>query len=778
MGLTFGKVNFKRNANTVNPARSQTSNSTRSHLESWQKLAAVLEADGEGAGLRQQFPDSSCSCSLLQGLALPDVAATPEQLRRGEAIHAALTTLLGQLRVFEHLSRCPILAITGLLNAGKSSLLATYLSPDNRRRVLRGLSNDSGTHRFVLWLPKIWWDDSELLDTLVAFVSRLFGHPPEHLSADPNVAALQYNGRVVPEALMRGLAAPASPNIAGTANGAERTAAIENGRDGDEGPVEALSVPLIAYDSALDELKLGLLDCPDIQTGFLSLAAREGQPIGVHGSRAGGEALAAARRMQLAKAGRLCSAFVVLSKMGSLHDDGLIQIFTTLRDAMPGVPRILAVNKVKARYSPEVVFQQARGLVDRFGIQSVYAAYDYRSSFAAERIPPAPARMRVVGPERLPIFFETSFPYKLSGRDAVRPRYLHDLGDEMDAGALSRESSRSLRLQLRKQASEVLDWYQKNQQLAETRLNDGWQAFAEACYEFMAERDASGRATGLRLQASPAIVAQMADSLHRTAPTWMKLSLSIDRTARQLQNAVVNSAARFRILQSASENVTNFAKRFRRGEGAQVVTPQRFAQAIRTADRFDVLLRTPQSDLETACELTIQRFAAEDQTQLDSVELDAWSRQVWQGMSFKDKLWKGTQPLGVVLAPLLAAILVPIDGGGTAVLVFASAKELLAAAGIAAVMTPMATGGETLSIVHRETPWRQLSDLFALLCDSVGFPRAGTSDLPRVRFAGASRCLLPSNLAAKPPAIRSAIQTWELHPELMAEVQLTLQSLL
>lgn len=762
-------------------------NAGSSESEAWQRLADIVQSGGRTAagevdghfGLKRVYPAPNTSSptsepttvSLLEGLSLDSVGATLEHSGEGKQLHESVSGLLHQLSVFESISRCPILAITGILNAGKSTLLASYLSPENRGRVLRGLGNSAGTHRFVLWLPKIWWDDPELLNTLISYLSSLFGHPPEHLSDDPETAALQYNGRVVASALMHSR----NEEAAGESKADED--AIENAdpdSTSESRATDPLSVPLIAYDEGLDELRLGLIDCPDIQTGFTSFNASEAH---------GGE-LAEQRRQQLAKVGRLCSAFVVLCKMNSLHDDGLLDILGTLRDAMPGVPRLLAVNKVKTRYSPETVFSESRALIDRFGIRSVYAAYDFRSANADTRVPPAPKRMKPsLDGGKLPIFFESTPVSKDSGAAKASSHasreicYLHDLGETLDTGTLSRESSRSLKLQLKAKCSLLLEWLEKNAKLAETRKRDAWQSMADACYDFMAERDPSGNTTGLRLQASPAIVQQMADSLHRTAPTWMRLSLSIDKTARQLHTAIANSAARIKILQSASESVTRFTKRFRRGEGAQVVTPERLSKAIRSCDIHSAFQGVDENHLKAGCELAMQRFSAEDKSKLNDEELDEWSRQVWEGMSWKDKLWKGTQPLAVMTAPLLAAVLVPIDGGGTAVLVFASAKELLAAAGIAAVMTPMATGGETVSIVHRETPWRQLSDLFAILCDSIGLPRPTQSALPETYCQGSQRRLLPSGLESKPPAVGPAIYSWEANQEIVQQFQIALQRL-
>lgn len=729
--------------------------------ESWQRLTELLSSSQPPCGFVRRFPDDSSRLSFLEALKSNAFSATDEHLAAGAELEESLQGLTKQLTVFREISRCPILAITGLLNSGKSSLLATYLSPQNRPRVLRGLGNDSGTHRFVLWLPKVWWDDPELLSTLVSFLTGLFGHPPENLSEDPNEAAMQYNGSILARSL---LTAPEKiEDSLGVAS--------ESGT----GP-NPMSIPLIAYDESLDELKLGLIDCPDIQTGFL------GTPSGF-----AGEELARERRRQLACIGRLCSAFVVVCKLNSLHDEGLLSILSTLRDSMPGVPRLLAVNKVKARYSPETVHDQSRGVVDRFGIGDVYAAYDFRSALAESRVPKLPKGMVHDAEQGQPIFFRTHQAIDANTRARIAHehgaessgelQYLYDLGNRLDVGTLSKESSRSLELQLRAKVTEALSWLKQNDELRETKISDCWQAIADACYEFMAERDTSGRATGLRLQASPAIVAQMADSLQRTAPLWMGVSLKIDRSARQLQQAVANSASRFKILQNASNSVTRFTKRFKRGEGARVVTPDRLAEAIRSADIHDAMIRVSQEKLVADCNVAMLRFADEDKTRLNEEELDKWSRQVWKGMSLKDKIWKGTQPLAVLMAPLLAAVLVPIDGGGTAVLVFASTKELLAAAGIAAVMTPMATGGETLGIVQRETPWRQLSDLFAIACDSVGLPRPSASELPSSRYEGVPRQLLPSNLEIKPPAGEGIVNKWTRSDELIQGIQSTLQQL-
>lgn len=703
----------------------------------WESLAQVVQQPK--LGLRQVFPLPLRQLSLLDALREPTLSATEDGQRAAQQLGQQLSDLLGQLQVSATVSRCPILAIAGLLNAGKSSLLATYLSAENRSRVLRGVGNHSGTHRFVLWLPKLWWDTPHLYTTLIALITNLFGHAPELLAEDPRVAAEQYNGRVIEAA---------------------------DGRDpGDAAvikPIDALAVPLIAYDQNLNQLQLGLLDCPDIQTGFLSPADRTLPP----------DQLAGVRQAHLARMGKLCSAFVVVSKLSNLHDSGLLQILTTLRDAMPGVPRILAVNKIKARYAPETVAAETRGLVDRFGIESVFGAYDYRSSLAQTRVPPPPAQM-LKTEEPQPIFFKLGTTVDRKHQ----PEYLFDLAQTLAPGRLAEASLHSLQLQLSNQLSRSLDWLETNQQFRQQQISDAWQAIAEACYEFMAERDAQGRATGLRLQASPAIVAQMADSLQRTAPRWMRASLSIDRTARQFHQAISDSAARFKLWKSASDTVAQYARKFRYGEGAQVVTPQRLAESLRQTDRHGSLEHVEIERLISASDLAMQRFSKENQSLLDAAELERWSEQVWRDMSWRDKLWKGTQPLAVLMAPLLAVVLVPFDGGGSAVLVFASVKELLAAAGVAALLGPAATGGEALSIIHRETPWRQLGDLFAICCDAFGLPRpASAAAMPRVKCAGVPRPLPMSQVETKSAMTPPAVFQWELVPETILQLRGRLRS--
>lgn len=686
----------------------------------WQVVSQLLSNATAESTVERVYPPPPQQLSFLDSMSSEPVAADAQQLEVGTRLRSEIKSLLHQLVAAEKISRCPILGITGILNSGKSSLLATYLSPQNRSRVLRGVSNESGTHRFVLWLPQRWKDQDSLLEPLQNFVTNLFGHAPEPLSDDPDEAAKQYNGQLL-----------------ATTNSDPRDAKLD-----------PISVPLIAFDPSLNDLQLGLLDCPDIQTGFAAgrtdTAIASELPIPL-----GPESDTRLRQKWLAAIGRLCSAFVVVTKLNSLNDQSLLAILTILRDCMPTVPRILAVNRVKARYTPNVVAEESQILVDRFRISSVYTAYDYRSALAESVVPPVPKGMLPDDRGPQPIFFQVSDRASSStNQTQSQVKYLYNLGEQLDVGSLSIESNRSLVSLLKTKTLEMIEWHEQNPTIRRQQIRDAWSALARACYEFMAEHDASGKFVSLRLQTSPALVAQMSESLRRTAPMWMKLSLKIDSTARQLQQAISEKAERFKLLQNASQAVTEFVRRWRSGDGAQVVTPDRIAASIRKFDMNEALIGIDNEHLAKHCEQALKRFSDEDQPELDQKSLDQWSKSIWDNMPMATKLRKGVQPLALVTGPLLAALLVPFDGGGSAVLVFASTKELLAAAGLAALVTPIAGGGETIQIVQEETPWRQLSDLFAMLCDSLSLPRPSEAELPSC--GSALKRLLLSRTACQP----------------------------
>lgn len=723
-------------------------------IAGWETIGDLLSQAGDDRGCWQLAPDTGRRLSLIAAADSAEVASSANEHRRGQHLGQRLSALVAQSRTMAQIGKYPVVGITGLLNSGKSSLLSAYLSAEGRRRVLRGTANDQGTHRFVLWLPDAWAEQPELLEVLRAYLTDLFGAAPEALSDQPENAFAQYNGEVL---------------------------------DAPNRNIDPLRVPLIAHDSGLDALGLALLDCPDIQTAFAGgTAAGDLDPDQVDIA----EQVQRSRREQLARVGRLCSAFLVVTKLSSLHDETLLTILETLSDTMPGVRRILAVNKVKARYAPAVVDEQARPLVERFQIAEVYMAYDFRSHWAEYRLPPVPANLHFDARDPLPIFFRAaSVPARtITVTTQVDPsspglqpplveRYLQDLSQVLAPGSLVIEGRRSVVEQLEQKVAETLAWFESNHTQRQRQLQHAWQTIADACFAFMAQRDALDRTVGLRLQTSPAIVAQMSDSLVRAAPWSMRPSLAIDRSVRQLQSTIAGGVMRMRWLHSASAGVQQFLGRFRQGQTGKIVTAERFRDQLERCDKHGALPECSREALQHACEHALARFKQEDTVRLNSEWLDKWCAEIWKHMSLKRKLYVGMMPLAPIFGPLLAVTLIPFDGGGTAVLVFATTKELLLAAGITALAVPTTLGGEVQDLVESEAALSQLSELFAVTCDSLGLPRPAMEQLPHITLAGQPRSLVPSQLSVKAPAGECALPIWRLAPNYARTLNNTLRAL-
>lgn len=231
--------------------------------------------------VRQSWPEAR-DWPLLPALN----ALLPGRARRLRQSHDFLAGLL----------RVPIVAVAGLINAGKSSLVAAFLSPEGRERVLRGIERSAGTHRFVLWAPACWRDDPDMQSALTALLADVFTHAPEPLADSPAEAHEQQRTR------------------------------------------HRLRQPLLAYDPALDAHGVCLLDCPDIQR-----RETEDAEGGRH------------RREALQAAGRLCSAVVLVLPRSQIEID---QVDEVLR-ALPNAARVIAVN-LAGREAPEAILAEVR----------------------------------------------------------------------------------------------------------------------------------------------------------------------------------------------------------------------------------------------------------------------------------------------------------------------------------------------------------------------------------------------------------------------------------
>ncbi len=630
---------------------------------------------------------------------------------------------LNQSQILLRSSPCPILAIAGLLNAGKTSLVAGFLSKKGRERLLIGESNSQGTHRFIIWLPQVWRSNPDLWANIREQLETIFENKPEYLSDDPRLAAKQYN-----------------------AIDSERPIAI------------ALATPLIATDEALDQWNVGIMDCPDIQTGI----APGGSRVSAGNAWTANETvfqMADTRERILGQALRIASAFVVVASANSLQDEYVDRLLESASKAMPGLKKILAVNRVPRRYSVQEIAQEVRHGYASHDCWRYYMAYHFDGPIARERLPDInedvfkstsePAK------ETLPIFVRIDHSKAVQPPAAVpRSDFLNYLGSQLEPSQLSRDIIRVTLKNLRRHCDNAIEQIGGYLALEDKRHYRLQRVLAEACLSLSyAARDSGTSATGEPpLQVSREIIKQVAVSLERTAPWWAKPGRKMTgwiESARNAAGGVTQWVALPSWMSDRLKASTDWVRsRWRKGEGGKVISSQAFFESVAIHDHNGDLIVDEIDDRATflpRLNAIMDRFQAESRTRLDENQLDAYTREMWNRMSWKQRMWTGMAPAGMLFAPLLAVMMLPMDFGGSAVLVFASMKELLVA-GAAGVGMAMLNSDHMPKIAEHEAAWQQLSDLYAITCDEFGVPRIAKDNSIPLRIGSINKALVPSQL--------------------------------
>jgi hypothetical protein len=152
--------------------------------------------------------------------------------------------------------------------------------------------------------------------------------------------------------------------------------------------------------------------------------------------------------------------------------------------------------------------------------------------------------------------------------------------------------------------------------------------------------------------------------------------------------------------------------------------------------------------VRAACQRAIDRFQSESNTELDQAQIDALTRKLWSDMPMTKRVISGLAPAGILFAPLLAVIMVPLDFGGSAVLVFASLKELLFA-GAAGVGLVLANSDSMPHLAESESAWQQWVDLVAIVTDELGLHRPEADQAISVQLGSITRALSNSSIAPK-----------------------------
>jgi hypothetical protein len=655
--------------------------------------------------------------------------------------------LLVQLDSVQQLSQSPLIAVSGLLNAGKSSLIASFLSPTNRSRVLVGTGNQQGTHRFVIWLPASWQLQAPVWQRWLQQLKQIFGQAPEWLSRDPQIAYAQYNGQSFPECSTE----------------QSTTAEVITNSEAASGPTDTstFAIPLLATDAALDTLGVGLIECPDIQTGI----------FGSNTSTQWDESeLPEYRRRLLSQAAKLCSAFIVVTKLRDLNDRQAERLLTTLKESMPGLPRILAINLIRRRYSPSEIMAESRVLMERFQIDRLYAAYDFRGELDRERLPPVPEEFASLAARgeaiEHPIFFRLD--RQLPDDRTPRPTpddYLLRLGKQLNQSEMVQAWRSTLALQLQQHLLQGRDELLRLSTQQQRIIDEMRHHIADAILSMIAVRDESGRPLDVRLQTSKQIIRQINDSLHRTAPWWAWPSLMVDKTVAWTKEAVSSAARNVMPVTAMQQSLKGVKDWFKQSDRSQVMTADRLRKELRARLPLDSFSNWSDEKWLTICQTILDRFQNENQTLLPDAQLDSWAKSIWDNMPWRKRLTTGLVPVATLFAPLAAVLFIPVDFGGSTVLVFASLKELIAAAGVAGAWAAF-SGNPTPAVAEQEAAWQQYGDLVAIAMDTLGVPRPqNEATTPRLKTASSTRKLPTSTLPTKMEKDATQPQLWQVRSE-------------
>lgn len=677
----------------------------------WAGLLSLLEDDDRRAAIEMLYP-STARESFLNGLRRLDPKLANRLLASGRQLHTAT-----------RLVDWPTVAVAGMLNSGKTSLVATFLSEAGKQRALRGANNAQGTHRFVIWLPSAWQNDSELWQLLIDRIGDAVGHPPEMLSEDPQTAHEQYNNRV-----------------------------------GDE---KSLGVPLVATDEELNTTGIGLLDCPDIVS-----------------DEAFGLGSPEARRELLGRAATLCSAFMVVTSAESSRDGTLGDLLRIASDLMPGVPRMLAVNKIRARQTPDQVLETFQPLARSHGIETIYAAYDFEVPSSRPYIPGFDkTKMDFDGEaDSFPVFFSLADdPDDNPPASIENQRLLSALSTRLDRGQLFER----FRLALQSGLTTLLweDAYGRidlDSHQSQKMTRQAQRCLLEAALDFFAHRELGGEVNELRLHQSERIIRQLSESFAVTAPWYARFGVRLNARVRRIFGGAGDLLRQLTPTAIAQRTAGEIKDKFRRGEYGGLMTPQRLAQSIERHGGTVTLQhwsneagQRDASAWREACEAAILRFERDDFTSLDPRRLDEAVRHMWREVPTHKKLAAGLTPLAALFATFGGVMMIPIDFGTTHLIASASIPELFAAAGLTTLSALWAGGQNTRNVGHQAAR-QQLADFHAVLCDTFGLARI--SEPATIEVDGQSERIIEPKIILRDP-IGATLPYYRLREEFRLDLQ-------
>jgi hypothetical protein len=545
--------------------------------------------------------------------------------------YATILKLISYAKLCCNAPVTPIFAVMGLLNAGKSSLVSTFLSDHNRKRILVGSANAQGTHRFVLWVPESWRQDREVWDFITNRIQSIFECQCEMLSESPETASLQYNDT--------------SP----------RTIQNEQGVNQLRPTIE---IPLIATDPELDRWGVAIMDCPDVQTGLIpGDVAQQGEQFHEHA-----QSISDVRWNVLKTAAPICSAFLIVLPANAMHDSNVSRLMRLLNDQMPNVHQILAVNRVPRRYESIAIHDEIKHLYGHLQVQREYMAYSFDGPNDIDRIPSPPDGYCVPTTQTLPLFFRIDHDSRAQPPESIsQPDWLLQLGSQLDKKSLAGDVLNSTLNQLRTQIQVALQTCKAREPEMKRIVLQLQQTVSQACFEFASENKRLGGQPKVRLQASKHIVQQISQSLERTAPWWAMPGRWTTKIAEASKTKLANAGRSIAFpewLRGASwfgnkaESIGSWIRsRWTSGESGKIITAEQLVDHLRRLDhaghlKLDLAPISStsihrNSRIQAACQLAIDRFQNESSIALDDQQLDAFTAKMWADMPLSKRLLTG-----------------------------------------------------------------------------------------------------------------------------------------
>lgn len=624
------------------------------------------------------WPDDGKSLTLFRALESAGQKTHATELKRAAQSLATAQSMLGQ----------PIIAVTGQLNAGKSSVVASFLSATGRSRVPRGEASATGTHRFVYWVPSAWLEEPAKKRTLLDLLDTAHSGGVEFLDDDPTRAAQQY----------------------------------ASGRD----HLEHLAIPLVAGDPALNDIEAALLDCPDVQTHDTDTANETANP----------------RLDFLAAAARVCSAFLVVWRRDAIRDRLLESMLATLRERMASAPLFLLINMIRPEEDqPNKTLDDTdvTRLLESFQISSanIFGAFDFAIEGREGRI-----GWRDLTPDYLVERFATDYDadsselpqfYPLAAGTRTKSDLL-SLPGSLEIADLQQTKIDDHRTELEKLITQAKSTLREWLRVSTTKVASTHAGLLEFCVAMMTDR-----ATGEPLQIpSSQFAAALNESFIRTAPLPLRLSLKLarpfDRALSQGRSLISKLS-----LKGKLSDIEGKVRDHLHFGSLKIANSDSLAREMH-AQRWCPAEISEQQLLE-AWRTIIKNFSENPIEEFDLESLDAMSATMWKGFGGWKKFTIGSRAILGALgsaAALGGIVTAAVDGGATIYAATAISSFIHGGTALAVAIggTAAAWVGFRKELIDKNTlPY--LSRLFAFSCDAFGLPRRIDDKTPMIPFADA-----------------------------------------